>query len=66
MFRGGWRSGGSGELAEAKGPQHIIPVVFGRAETANLRVEEDHPAGHGVAGGISIETTVDGKASREE
>ena len=46
--------------------ENIIPVVFGRAETADNWIECDHLLSHGVAGQVGIETAVDGMALRQE
>jgi len=44
--------------------EHVIPVVFDRAETADSGVESDHLLSHGVASGVGIESAVDGIALR--
>src|SRR5260370_25288011 len=46
--------------------EDVIPVVLGRAETADSRVDGNHLLSHGVAGGVGIEAAVDGKALRQE
>ena len=46
--------------------EDVIPVVFGRTETADSRVGGDDLLSHGVAGGVGIEAAVDGNALRQE
>ena len=38
--------------------EHVVPVVGRRAETFDGRMQSDHGGGHVVAGGVSIEATV--------
>ena len=46
--------------------ENVIPVVFGRAETADSRVENDHLLSDGVAGRVGVEGAVDGTALRQQ
>ena len=46
--------------------EDVVPVVFGRAETADSRVERGHLLGDGIAGGVGVETAVDGTASGQQ
>src|SRR5438093_1270137 len=46
--------------------ENVIPVVLGRAETADSGIECDHLLSHGVAGRVGIETAVDTMAVRQE
>ena len=46
--------------------EKVIPVVLGRAETADSGIECDHLLSHGVAGGVGIETAVNAEALRQE
>jgi len=46
--------------------ENIIPVVLGRAETADSRMERDHLLSHGVAGRVGVEAAVEGTALRQQ
>ena len=54
----------SGQAAEGwpgglcSGPEHVVPVVVGRAKALDDGMQGDHGASHGVTGGVGIETTV--------
>ena len=44
------------------GLEDVVPIVLGGTEAAKRGVQRNHLFGHGVAGGIGIKTTIDGKA----
>lgn len=44
------------------GFEDVVPIVVGGTEAAKRGMESDHLCGHGVACGIGIKTTIDGKA----
>ena len=54
------------EVEGAKVPENVVPIVLGRAETADSGVESDHLLSHGVTGGVGIEAAVDRIALRQE
>ena len=39
--------------------EHVVPVVGGRAETFDGRMQSDHGGGHVIAGEVGIEAAVD-------
>lgn len=41
------------------GPEHIVPIVVGRAEALDGGMQGDHGVSHGVTGGIGVEAAVD-------
>ena len=43
----------------AAGLEEVVPVVSGRAETFDNRMQSDHRGGHGVAGGVGVEAAAD-------
>jgi hypothetical protein len=47
---------------DVAGLEDVVPVVLGGTEAAKRGVQRNHLFGHGVAGGIGIKTTIDGKA----
>jgi len=43
----------------AAGLEEVVPVVSGRTETFDNRMQSDHRGGHGVAGGVGVEAAAD-------
>ena len=74
MFHGGRGSvyleseglGVSREVESGMVLEDVIPIVVGRTETVDRRVEGDHLLSHRIACGVGIETAVDGNALRQE
>ena len=48
------------------GPEHVVPIVVGRAKALDGGMQGDHGASHGVTGGVGIEAAVDLAASVQQ
>jgi len=46
--------------------EKVVPIVCGRAEASDSGVERGRLLGDGIAGGIGVETTIDGTASGQQ
>ena len=63
--------GGKGNGTDAgerltEGTKGVVPVVVRGSQTLDGRMERDHGAGHGLAGGVGVEAAVELAALGQE